>query len=102
MLSRSSNIVKLSNPSKILTRSLHQSIIRLNAHHDEHSIQHQMANIYGHPKEGVYSNLPFQVKNRKYIPFSVWYWGVLGFFFAFPALSSFWQMKKAGSFNTEV
>ncbi|KAI5951860.1 COX8 [Candida jiufengensis] len=58
-----------------------------------------MTQVYGTPKEGVYSNLPFQVKNRKFIPFAVWYWGVLGFFFAFPFLSTGWQMYKSGSFN---
>ncbi|KAI5964681.1 COX8 [Candida pseudojiufengensis] len=58
-----------------------------------------MSQIYGVPKEGVYSNLPFQVKNRKFIPFQVWYWGVLGFFFAFPFLSTAWQMYKSGAFN---
>ncbi|KAI3405729.2 COX8 [Candida oxycetoniae] len=53
--------------------------------------------IYGVPQEGVYSNLPFKVKNRKFIPFAVWYWGVLGFFFAFPFLSTAWSMYKSGA-----
>ncbi|CAN3356959.1 cytochrome c oxidase subunit 8, mitochondrial [Diutina catenulata] len=53
-------------------------------------------NIYGTPKSGPYSNLPFKVKDRM-IPFPVVFWGVAGFFFAFPFLSSYWQMKKAGN-----
>ncbi|KAI5968862.1 COX8 [Candida margitis] len=60
-----------------------------------------MQNIYGHPQEGVYSNLPFKVKGRKFIPFAVWYWGVLGFFFAFPFLTSTWQIYKSGGFNAK-
>ncbi|CAH2352791.1 cytochrome c oxidase subunit 8, mitochondrial [[Candida] railenensis] len=57
-----------------------------------------MNKIFGTPAEGVYSNLPFKVKNRK-IPLSVPFWGILGFFFAFPFLASYWHMKKAGSFD---
>lgn len=56
----------------------------------------RMNNIFGSPKEGVYSNLPFDVK-RKFIPFSVYYWGTLGFFFSFPFLSTLWHLKKSGS-----
>lgn len=52
--------------------------------------------VYGTPKEGPYSNLPFKVHGRK-IPFGVYYWGILGFFFAFPFLSAYWQLKKSGS-----
>lgn len=55
--------------------------------------------IFGTPKSGVYSNLPFQVKNRKFIPFPVYYWSVLGFFFAFPFVSTWWQLKKSGSLD---
>lgn len=55
--------------------------------------------VYGHAKEGVYTNLPFKVQNRKFIPFAVYYWGVMGFFFAFPFLTSWWQLKKSGAFN---
>lgn len=57
-----------------------------------------MNNIYGTPKSGVYSNLPFNVK-RKFIPFGVYYWGILGFFFSFPFLTTYWHLYKAGSFN---
>lgn len=58
-----------------------------------------MNKIYGTPDEGPYSNLPFQVKNRKFIPFKFYYWGVLGFFFAFPFLSTYIHLKKSGSFD---
>ncbi|EDK39563.1 hypothetical protein PGUG_03661 [Meyerozyma guilliermondii ATCC 6260] len=54
--------------------------------------------IFGAPQEGVYSNLPFKVKNRK-IPFAFMWWGVFGFFFAFPFLSTYRSLKKAGSFD---
>ncbi|CUM46379.1 uncharacterized protein AC631_03090 [Debaryomyces fabryi] len=55
--------------------------------------------IFGSPQSGVYSNLPFKVKGRKFIPFSFYFWGVAGTFFAFPFLSTYWHLKKAGSFN---
>lgn len=54
--------------------------------------------IFGAPKEGPYSNLPFKVKDRK-IPFSIMWFGVLGFFFAFPFLTTYRALKKAGSFD---
>ncbi|ODV76628.1 uncharacterized protein CANTADRAFT_36346, partial [Suhomyces tanzawaensis NRRL Y-17324] len=53
--------------------------------------------VYGSPKTGPYSNLPFKVKDRK-IPFGLFYWSITGLFFAFPFLSTYWHMKKAGSF----
>ena len=53
--------------------------------------------IFGQPQEGPYSNLPFQVKGRKFIPFSVAWWGVFGFFFGFPFLATYWHLKKAGN-----
>lgn len=62
------------------------------------SSNRSMNKIFGSPQEGPYSNIPFQVKNRKLIPFSFYYWGVLGFFFAFPFLSTYWHLKKSGSF----
>lgn len=55
--------------------------------------------VYGTPLGGVYSNIPFQIKNRKYIPFAVYYWGTLGFFLAFPFLTTWWHLKKSGSFD---
>ncbi|KAG2733262.1 hypothetical protein G9P44_004252 [Scheffersomyces stipitis] len=58
-----------------------------------------MNEIYGAPKGGIYSNLPFQVLNRKYIPFSVYFWGISGFFFAFPFLTTFWHLKKSGALD---
>lgn len=54
-------------------------------------------NIFGSPKTGVYSNIPFKVKNRK-IPISFWFWGVTGSLFAFPFVSTYWHLKKSGSF----
>ncbi|EMG50643.1 hypothetical protein G210_1874, partial [Candida maltosa Xu316] len=77
-------------PSRIITRRNFQ----VSARHFDLNAQ-----IYGHAKEGVYSNLPFKVKGRKFIPFRVWYWGVMGFFFAFPFLTSAWQMYKGGAFR---
>ncbi|CUM67065.1 uncharacterized protein PRCAT00004754001 [Priceomyces carsonii] len=55
-------------------------------------------NIFGTPKEGPYSNLPFKVKDRV-IPFKFAYWGLVGAFFAFPFMSTYWHLKKAGSFE---
>lgn len=55
--------------------------------------------VFGTPKSGPYSNLPFKVHGRKLIPFQVYWWGVLGFFFAFPFLTSWWHMKKAGNLD---
>lgn len=55
-----------------------------------------MNNIFGSPKTGIYANLPFPVKTKK-IPFGIGWWGTFGFFFAFPFLSSYWHMKKAGN-----
>ena len=55
--------------------------------------------IYGTPKSGPYSNLPFKVKDRKFIPFGLVWWGVPGFFFLFPFMSSYWQLKKSGSLD---
>lgn len=78
-------------PSRIITRRNFQVSSRKLA--DLNTL------VYGHAKEGVYTNLPFKVKNRKFIPFAVYYWGVMGFFFAFPFLTSWWQLKKSGAFN---
>lgn len=57
-----------------------------------------MNKIFGSPKEGIYSNLPFKVKGRM-IPLSIPYWGVFGFFFAFPFLSTYIHLKKSGSLD---
>lgn len=73
---RSSNVVT--------KRGFRSSVVRMN-------------DVYGTPKSGPYSNLPFQVKDRKYIPFPVYYWSILTLFFAFPFLTSWWQLKKSGS-----
>ncbi|KAK6465309.1 hypothetical protein DFJ63DRAFT_332738 [Scheffersomyces coipomensis] len=53
---------------------------------------------FGTPAEGKYTNIPFTVKT-KFIPFKVYYWGILGTFFAFPFLTTAWQMYKAGNFS---
>lgn len=58
-----------------------------------------MNKIFGSPQEGVYSNLPFKIKNRKFIPFSFYFWGTAGFFFFFPFMSTFLQLKKSGAFD---
>lgn len=57
-----------------------------------------MNKIFGTPAEGVYSNLPFKVKNAK-IPFSLRYWSFFGFFFLFPFMSSYYHMIKAGNLD---
>ncbi|EGV64154.1 hypothetical protein CANTEDRAFT_105290 [Yamadazyma tenuis ATCC 10573] len=56
----------------------------------------RLSSVFGHPKEGVYSNIPFTIK-RKIIPLSVYYWGTLGFFFSFPFLTTLLHLKKSGS-----
>ncbi|GEQ71724.1 hypothetical protein JCM33374_g5410 [Metschnikowia sp. JCM 33374] len=55
-----------------------------------------MNSVYGSPKTGIYSNLPFKVKDRK-IPFGIVWWGTYGLFFAFPFLTAYWHLKKSGS-----
>lgn len=55
-----------------------------------------MNSIFGSPKTGIYSNLPFKVKTSK-VPFAIGWYGTFGFFFAFPFLVSYWHMKKAGN-----
>ncbi|CCF56026.1 hypothetical protein KAFR_0A05910 [Kazachstania africana CBS 2517] len=49
-----------------------------------------------HFAEGVYSNLPFKVLNRK-IPYGVIHFGFFGLGFAVPFLIGFVQMKKSGN-----
>lgn len=60
------------------------------------SSSRMMNNVFGTPKDGVYSNIPFPIKTKT-IPFALPYWGVLGFFFAFPFLTTYWHLKKAGN-----
>ncbi|ODV59010.1 cytochrome c oxidase subunit VIII [Ascoidea rubescens DSM 1968] len=48
-----------------------------------------------HFKEGVYSNLPFKVHNRK-IPFAVIHFGFFGLGFAIPFIACAWQLHKSG------
>lgn len=52
----------------------------------------------GHFAEGVYSNLPFKVHNRK-IPYAVVHFGFLGLGFAIPFVAVGWQLYKGGAFN---
>ncbi|CAR58007.1 uncharacterized protein GVI51_C02409 [Nakaseomyces glabratus] len=49
-----------------------------------------------HFKEGVYSNLPFKIHNRK-IPFALVHFGFFGVGFAVPFIACYVQMKKAGN-----
>ncbi|KAG7663940.1 COX8 [[Candida] subhashii] len=65
------------------------------------SFRSMSAGWEGTPASGVYSNLPFKVKGRKYVPFKVAYWGVLGFFFAFPFLTTYWHLYKSGSLRQQ-
>ncbi|CAD1808883.1 Cytochrome c oxidase subunit VIIc family protein [Candida parapsilosis] len=91
----------LQRVTKTPAQQLTASIIPKRSLQVSAKLMSDMNQIYGHPQEGVYSNLPFKVKNRKFIPFSVWYWGVMGFFFAFPFLTSTWQIYKSGGFNAK-
>ncbi|KAG7195262.1 uncharacterized protein KQ657_003788 [Scheffersomyces spartinae] len=75
--------------SRTTIRSLQSSGRRLNAH---------LPNPYGTPASGIYSNLPFKVKNRK-IPLGFFWYGTLGFFFSFPFLVSWLHMYKAGNLD---
>ena len=49
-----------------------------------------------HFKDGVYTNIPFKVHNRK-IPFGVIHFGFFGVGLAVPFLIAFVQMKKSGN-----
>lgn len=85
--------------TNLKTKSIMISRVGLRAARPSRNFQtsaRAMNNIFGTPKAGVYSNLPFRVKGLK-IPFGVYWWGTFGFFFAFPFLSSWWHMKKAGN-----
>lgn len=53
-------------------------------------------NPYGSPATGLYSNLPFKVHNTR-IPFAFKWWGVFGFFFAFPFITCYVHMKRSGN-----
>lgn len=55
----------------------------------------QTARSSGHFAEGVYSNLPFKVHNRK-IPFGIIHFGFFGVGFAVPFLITYVQFKKNG------
>ncbi|KAI5960507.1 COX8 [Candida theae] len=92
----------LQRVTKTPAQQLTSSIIPKRSFQMSSKLMSEMDKIWGHPEEGVYSNLPFKVKNRKFIPFSVWYWGVMGFFFAFPFLSSTWQIYKSGGFAKQA
>lgn len=99
----SSYTLNLITPYPEFFFSLHQpnmmsSRIGLRATRNFQTSSRVMSNIYGTPKSGLYANLPFPVKTKK-IPFAIPFWGVFGFFFAFPFLSSWWHLKKAGNLN---
>ncbi|ODV88450.1 hypothetical protein CANCADRAFT_4590 [Tortispora caseinolytica NRRL Y-17796] len=50
-----------------------------------------------HYEEGVYSNIPFKIHNRKYVPYWVLHFGFLGLGFFAPFLVAYYQMKRSGS-----
>lgn len=80
--------------NQVASRRLVQSVARRNFQTSSRS----MNSIFGSPQEGVYSNLPFKVKNTK-IPFAFKWYGTLGFFFSFPFLATYWHLKKSGSLD---
>lgn len=49
-----------------------------------------------HFKEGVYSNIPFKVKDRK-IPYGIIHFGFLGVGFLVPFIAVYVQLKKSGN-----
>lgn len=49
-----------------------------------------------HFKEGVYSNLPFKVLNRR-IPYAFLHFGFFGLGFAVPFIAVYVQLKKHGN-----
>lgn len=69
-----------------------QSLIKLSTRRAFSSTSRQAA----HFKEGVYSNLPFKVVDRK-IPFGIVYFGFFTVGFAVPFIASFVQLKKSGN-----
>ncbi|CAH02074.1 Cox8 [Kluyveromyces lactis] len=50
-----------------------------------------------HFKEGVYSNIPVKIHNRK-IPYAFIHFGFFALGFAVPFISSYVQLKKFGAF----
>ncbi|RLV96079.1 hypothetical protein JA1_000500 [Spathaspora sp. JA1] len=75
----------LPNSARLTTRRTFKSSTRV------------MNEIYGTPAEGPYSNIPFKVVGRKFVPLPVFFWGIMGFFFAFPFITTYWHLKKSGS-----
>ncbi|EGW33364.1 uncharacterized protein SPAPADRAFT_60705 [Spathaspora passalidarum NRRL Y-27907] len=73
------------------------STARTTARRNFQSSARAMNEIYGTPAEGPYSNIPFKVVGRKVIPFSVFFFGIMGTFFAFPFITTWWHLKKSGS-----
>lgn len=69
-----------------------QSLVKLSTRRAFSSTSRQAV----HFKEGVYSNVPFKVQNRK-IPFGIVFFGFMGVGFAVPFIASFVQLKKSGS-----
>lgn len=62
------------------SRQFSSSVARRSGHHD-----------------GPYSNLPFQVHNRKYIPYGVLHWGFFGLGFGIPIFLTWYYLKKSGN-----
>ncbi|KAL6947034.1 Cytochrome c oxidase subunit 8A, mitochondrial [Hanseniaspora vineae] len=73
---------------------LSQQLIRLSAKRSFTSTMRAQSGV--HFQEGVYSNLPFKVKNRK-IPYGIIHFGFFALGFAVPFISCFVQLKKSGS-----
>uniref|UniRef100_A0A060SXV1 Cytochrome c oxidase subunit 8, mitochondrial n=1 Tax=Blastobotrys adeninivorans TaxID=409370 RepID=A0A060SXV1_BLAAD len=51
----------------------------------------------GHLPEGPYSNLPFKVHGRKYVPYWVLHWGFFVVGVGAPFGIAYFQLKKSGS-----
>ncbi|AQZ13702.1 COX8 (YLR395C) [Zygosaccharomyces parabailii] len=70
---------------------LRQQLVRLSTRRGFSSTIRQQA----HFEEGVYSNIPVKVKNRR-IPYGWVHFGFFGAGFAFPFFACFVQQKKQG------
>lgn len=67
------------NPS--FARNLSTSLARRSEHHPT----------------GPYVNLPFQVHNRKRVPFGVLFWGFFGLGMGIPGFITWFHLKKSGN-----
>ncbi|KAH3682950.1 hypothetical protein WICPIJ_006080 [Wickerhamomyces pijperi] len=50
-----------------------------------------------HFEEGVYTNIPFKVHNRK-IPYAIVHFSFFGLAFAIPFVAVYVQLKRSGAF----